>query len=138
MQSSVSSDKADDYTLKAESDPHPKHSIFVTIWLVVSAVIAIAGAILFFQEADLANGRDVREFVAILLIGALTLGTLYCLWRLWKWQQWGVLGFIFLSLILPLYKDTFVPASPLTFIVPILQIVILYLVIKDTWHYFEH
>lgn len=138
MQSSVPSDKPDSNVLKAESNNHPEQSIYVTLWLVVSAIISIVGALLFFNEADLASGRDVREFVAILLIGSLTIGTLYCLWRLWKWQQWGVYGFIFTSLILPLYKDTFVPATPLSFIVPILQIVVLYFVIKDTWHYYEH
>ncbi|HSS99268.1 MAG TPA: hypothetical protein VLK33_19670 [Terriglobales bacterium] len=132
------SNQPDSNVLKAASDQHPEQSIYVTLWLVVSAIIAIGGAILFFNEADLASGRDVREFVAILLIGSLTLGTLYCLWRMWKWQQWGVLGFVFLSLILPLYKDTFLTATPLSFIVPILQIVVLYFVIKDTWKYYEH
>ena len=116
----------------------------LTAWLGVSLALSLIGAVLFLQVLDGFRPGALRpgfrmpfsSFAVVFMIG-LTIADIVCLYGTWNWKRWGVYGLVVVAIVSPLAESMLGRAAEADFIAPIVQMVILWLLLRNKWQYFE-
>ncbi len=113
----------------------------LNLWLGASAIfgaIAVLSLIQLWQVVSRTPNAFQRiSPISLILYSALLIGMLVSVGGIWKWKQWGVYGAAAASIISPFVENSLGVATPSDWVAPIIQIAILYYLVKDKWDDFD-
>ena len=113
----------------------------LSLWLAASALFGALAVITLLQLWNLVlqtpNAFQRVSPVVLVLFSALIIGLLVCLGGIWNWKRWGVYGAALCSIVSPFVESAMGVANAQDWIAPIIQIAVLWYLVKDKWDDFE-
>lgn len=114
------------------------------LWLIGVMLANMVVAYTLWQSVNELSSFGVREVAsrASFLLGFLGIWLVMlfvCVVATWKWKRWGVYGIVILTLLNPIVTFLILPIGIRVgdLISPVVQLLILYLLVKAKWHAFE-
>lgn len=116
----------------------------LTIWLGVSLAFSLISAVLLLQVLDAFRPGALRPgyrmpfsgFGIILLLG-LVVAHIVSLYGAWNWKRWGIYGLGTVIFASPVVETLLGTATATDCFAPIVQVCILWLLVRNKWDYFE-
>ncbi|MBI5671665.1 MAG: hypothetical protein HZC41_27035 [Chloroflexi bacterium] len=119
----------------------PERGGCLMTWLVLSAVMTIFAL---FTFITLLNTVVEKPYVlrggspvVLLVLGVLILANLLFLADIANWKRRGAYGLVVISIASPIVEGILKTATLADFIAPVIQLGILYFLIKGIWDYFD-
>ena len=113
----------------------------LNLWLIASIVFGLIALFGLIQVWELVlrtpNAFQRVSPIGLILLSALLIGMLICVWGIWRWKRWAVYGIALTSIVSPFVEYAFFRADASDVIAPFIQIAVLYFLVKDKWDDFE-
>lgn len=126
---------------KYNSDERPERGGCLTLWLVLSFGVGLLGVLMYVNllgvVAERPGALRIISPVALILFGILILSSLLFLADIWRWKRRGVYGIAITAIASPFIETMLRTADSSDWVAPVIQLGILYFLVKDKWDYFE-